>query len=102
VLWNVKTSGSDGELSVAFEPPSMHDGSIPTLDAVLDHYAAGGRTPNPARSSGLKRFTLAVDERRDLIAFLESLTDDAAARSAMERPVAVARSVGVVEAEDPG
>jgi cytochrome c peroxidase len=53
----------------------MHDGSIATLDEVLDHYVAGGRTPNPHRSTGLQPLTLTADERRDLIAFLESLTD---------------------------
>ncbi len=53
----------------------MHDGSIATLDDVLDHYQAGGRTANPNKSTGLRVFTLTADERRDLIAFLESLTD---------------------------
>jgi cytochrome c peroxidase len=53
----------------------MHDGSIATLDEVLDHYQAGGRTQNPLKSTGLQPFTLTPEERRDLIAFLESLTD---------------------------
>ena len=30
--------------NIAVTAPYMHDGSIPTLEAVLDHYAAGGRT----------------------------------------------------------
>jgi len=34
----------------------------------------------PARSTGLEPFTLTADERRDLIAFLESLTDREALR----------------------
>ena len=42
--------------------------------------STGGRTPNPARSTGLKPFTLSDGERRDLIAFLQSLTDEAALR----------------------
>ncbi len=53
----------------------MHDGSIATLDEVLDHYMTGGRTANPNKSTALKPFTLTQEERRDLIAFLESLTD---------------------------
>jgi cytochrome c peroxidase len=61
--------------NIAVTAPYMHDGSIATLDEVLDHYTAGGRTPNPGRSTGLRPFTLAPEERRDLIAFLESLTD---------------------------
>jgi cytochrome c peroxidase len=65
---------------IAVTAPYMHDGSIATLDEVLDHYSTGGRTPNPARSTGLKPFTLSDGERRDLIAFLQSLTDEAALR----------------------
>jgi cytochrome c peroxidase len=66
--------------NIAVTAPYMHDGSIATLDEVIDHYSAGGRTANPARSTGLKPFTLTPDERRDLIAFLESLTDREALR----------------------
>jgi cytochrome c peroxidase len=72
--------------NVAVTGPYMHDGSIATLDAVLDHYAAGGRTiaegPNagvgsasPLKSSFLVGFTLTPEERADVLAFLESLTD---------------------------
>ncbi len=68
--------------------PYMHDGSIATLDGVLDHYAAGGRvTPtgphagdgrnNPNKSSFVPGFDLSDDERQALLAFLRSLTDDA-------------------------
>jgi cytochrome c peroxidase len=61
--------------NIAVTAPYMHDGSIATLDAVIDHYSTAGRTGNPARSTGLRRFTLTSAERQDLIAFLESLTD---------------------------
>ncbi|PVX29016.1 di-heme enzyme [Sphingomonas pokkalii] len=74
--------------NVAVTAPYMHDGSIPTLDAVIDHYAAGGRTIasgphagigriNPYKSSFAPGFTLTQGERADLIAFLTSLTDEA-------------------------
>jgi cytochrome c peroxidase len=66
--------------NIAVTAPYMHDGSIATLDDVIDHYAAGGRTSNPARSTGLKPFALTPEERRDLIAFLDSLTDREALR----------------------
>ena len=66
--------------NIAITAPYMHDGSIATLDEVIDHYAAGGRTANPSRSTGLRPFTLTPDERKDLIAFLESLTDREALR----------------------
>jgi cytochrome c peroxidase len=73
--------------NIAVTAPYMHDGSIRTLDAVIDHYAAGGRTiksgplagvgaDNPNKSEFIKRFDLSRQEKRDLIEFLKSLTDD--------------------------
>lgn len=49
--------------------PYMHDGSLPTLDAVVEFYAGGG---GPG-AVGLQAFTLAAAERTALRAFLESL-----------------------------
>ncbi len=73
--------------NVAVTAPYMHDGSIATLAEVIDHYAAGGRTidsgPNagiggdsPLKDRFLVGFILTPAERADLIAFLESLTDE--------------------------
>lgn len=53
------------------------DGSIARLDAVIDHYAAGGRARSARTSPRLVAFHLDEGERADLIAFLESLTDEA-------------------------
>ncbi len=72
--------------NIAVTAPYMHDGSVATLDAVIDHYAAGGRTlrnganagigaNNPYKSSFVNGFRLTARERADLIAFLHSLTD---------------------------
>jgi cytochrome c peroxidase len=74
--------------NIALTAPYMHDGSIPTLEGVLDHYAAGGRTissepnagighDNPNKDPLIGGFTLARQDRDDLIEFLKSLTDDA-------------------------
>jgi cytochrome c peroxidase len=74
--------------NIAVTAPYMHDGSIATLDEVLDHYAAGGRTivdgPNagvgsesPLRSTFVPGFELSAQDRADLLAFLAALTDDA-------------------------
>ena len=52
----------------------MHDGSIATLDGVIDHYAEGGH-PNPSRSELVRGFAISASEKADLIEFLESLTD---------------------------
>lgn len=73
--------------NVAVTGPYMHDGSIATLDAVLDHYAAGGRSIPDGPHAGIGRtsplkdrfmtgFTLGPQQRADLLAFLESLTDE--------------------------
>ena len=66
--------------NVGVTAPYMHDGSIAALGEVLDHYVAGGRAPNPRQSESIEPLTLREDERRDLIAFLLSLTDEALLR----------------------
>ena len=64
--------------NIALTAPYMHDGSIPTLEGVIDHYAAGGRNgrDNPNKDPLVSGFTLTPQNRDDLIAFLKSLTDD--------------------------
>jgi len=59
---------------IALTAPYMHDGSLPTLEAVLDHYQTGGKA-HPNKSALLKPFVLTAPERADLLAFLHSLTD---------------------------
>jgi len=72
--------------NIALTAPYMHDGSVATLEEALDHYAAGGRTieggmyagdgsQNPYKSGFVGGFTMSDQERADLVAFLESLTD---------------------------
>ncbi len=74
--------------NIAVTAPYMHDGSIATLDEVIDHYAAGGRTIQAGRAAGVGRdnrykselvkgFELFADERRDLLELLNSFTDEA-------------------------
>jgi len=62
--------------NAAVTAPYMHDGSLPTLDAVLDHYQSGGQH-HPNKSPLLQPFDLTPAERADLLAFLHSLTDEA-------------------------
>jgi cytochrome c peroxidase len=59
----------------ALTAPYMHDGSMATLHDVIRHYERGGRQRGPHTSSLLAGFRLSPQDRRDLIAFLESLTD---------------------------
>lgn len=61
--------------NVAVTAPYMHDGSIPTLNAVFDHYARGGRARSAQTDQLIVGFALSKQERADLIAFLRSLTD---------------------------
>jgi cytochrome c peroxidase len=61
--------------NVAVTAPYMHDGSVPTLERAVAHYAAGGRQ-SPLRSDRVRGFRLSDSESRDLVAFLESLTDE--------------------------
>jgi cytochrome c peroxidase len=62
--------------NVALTAPYMHDGSVATLEDVLDHYAAGGRShDNPLKDSRMDPIELTPQNRLDLVAFLQSLTD---------------------------
>jgi cytochrome c peroxidase len=60
--------------NVALTAPYMHDGSLSSLEEVLDHYARGGEH-GPLQDSRIRPFALSEAERGDLVAFLECLTD---------------------------
>lgn len=72
--------------NIALTAPYMHDGSVKTLDDVLDIYAAGGRatvgsahggdgSKNANKDPLIRGFKLSAEDRADLIAFVDSLTD---------------------------
>lgn len=72
--------------NVEVTAPYMHDGSIATLEEVLDFYAAGGRhvkdgphagdgRANPHKNDLINQIDLNAQERADLVAFLKTLTD---------------------------
>ncbi len=61
--------------NIAVTAPYMHDGSLPTLEAVLEHYMAGGLHRGSGTDARIRPFELAPDERSDLIEFLQALTD---------------------------
>lgn len=73
--------------NIALTAPYFHDGSAKTLSDVLDHYSAGGRTisggefagdgsHNPNKDPRIRAFQLSAQDRADLIAFLNTLTDE--------------------------
>ena len=64
----------------------MHDGSLATLDDVIEFYAEGGRDittgdqqgngkVNPLKSPFIKGFDLSDEDKDDLKNFLKALTD---------------------------
>lgn len=72
--------------NIELTAPYMHDGSIDTLEHVIDHYARGGRnietgeyagdgSRSPYKSDLLVGFVLTPQEKEDVINFLKSLTD---------------------------
>lgn len=61
--------------NVAVTAPYMHDGSLPSLEAVMAHYNAGGAN-HPHKSAFVRPLQLTESEQQDLIRFLESLTDE--------------------------
>jgi cytochrome c peroxidase len=57
---------------VARRAPYMHDGSVPTLEAVVDLYDRGG-IDRPSRAEEIKPLSLSAAEKGDLVAFLHTL-----------------------------
>ena len=55
--------------------PYMHDGSISSLERVIEHYNKGG-IQRPSLSEDMKPLRLTTREKRDLVAFMRTLTSD--------------------------
>ena len=70
--------------NVALHAPYMHDGSASTLESVIDYYDRGGNA-RPGKSPFVMRIGMTEREKRDLISFLNSLTDVSAYHSAEKR-----------------
>jgi len=60
--------------NVDLTAPYMHDGSFTTLEAVVEHYNSGGKD-HPNKSPLLQLLLLNEQEKQDLVAFLQSLSD---------------------------
>jgi cytochrome c peroxidase len=61
--------------NVALTAPYMHDGSMKTLEEVMDHYNKGG-TPNPSLSKDMHPLKLTDQESADVVAFMRALTGE--------------------------
>src|SRR5439155_23814370 len=66
--------------NVKLHAPYMHDGSLPTLEAVIECYDRGGDV-RPGKSPFVMKIGRTDGEKRDLASFLRALTD----RSAVEQ-----------------
>lgn len=68
--------------NVAATAPYMHNGKFKTLESVLDHYASGGVKDSPSldpllrQPDGTLGIPLSTAEKAQLIAFLNTLTDE--------------------------
>ncbi|WP_246659901.1 MULTISPECIES: methanobactin export MATE transporter MbnM [Methylosinus] len=73
--------------NIAMTAPYMHDGTVATLEEVIDIYARGGRkietgpakgdgALNPLKSPLIVKIDLSPQEKADLLAFLKALTDE--------------------------
>jgi cytochrome c peroxidase len=62
-----------GLREVARAGPYMHDGGLPTLEAVIDYYDRGARQ-DPGLDSEIRPLHLSSEEKHSLVEFLKSLT----------------------------
>jgi cytochrome c peroxidase len=59
--------------NIALTAPYMHDGSVETLEEVVEYYDKGGNK-NPLLDSAIFPLHLTRQEKQDLVAFLKALT----------------------------
>jgi cytochrome c peroxidase len=63
-----------GLRNVELTAPYMHDGSLPTLEAIVEQYDRGGNG-DPTTDPQIVPLALTLEDKADLLAFLRSLTD---------------------------
>lgn len=59
----------------AYSAPFMHNGSLATMEEVLDHYASGG-VYSPNKDPLLDDIEMTPESKEDLLAFLQTLNDE--------------------------
>ncbi|MBI1353505.1 MAG: hypothetical protein GC160_04105 [Acidobacteria bacterium] len=82
--------------NVALRAPFMHNGSLASIEAVVDFYGRGGDFDSPNKDRNFVRVLgLTEQDRADLVSFLHSLTDPRVAGEAaplFDRPLLYAES----------
>ena len=68
------TFKTPGLRNITIRAPYMHNGSITSLESVIEHYSSGGLA-RPSRSSLMPDEPLTQQEKEDLLSFLETLTE---------------------------
>ena len=61
--------------NIAVTAPYMHDGSIASLEAVIEHYISGGKS-HKNKHELIRPLSISESEKQDLLEFLRSLTDE--------------------------
>ena len=59
--------------NVVYSAPYMHDGSLATLEEVVEHYNKGG-VPNKNLSPKIVKLNLTPEEKTDLVEFMKACT----------------------------
>ncbi|MGB0982663.1 MAG: cytochrome-c peroxidase, partial [Saprospiraceae bacterium] len=61
--------------NIELTSPYMHDGSFQSLEEVVEHYNSGGKN-HPHKNALIQPLNLSNKEKKELVAFLKSLTDE--------------------------
>jgi cytochrome c peroxidase len=75
--------------------PYMHDGSLATLEDVIDLYDRGG-IDRPSRDDAIHQLNLSQNEKSDLLAFLQTLSAAPRPFPVPALPRSIGTSVGIV------
>ncbi len=92
--WRYKTPGLR---NVDLTAPYMHDGSLPTLEAVVAFYNRGG-VSHPLLDPRVRPLNLPAPDTQALVAFLRALTGDSVPRLVAD---AFAAPIGDLGSDDP-
>ncbi|MFK7934887.1 MAG: cytochrome-c peroxidase [Saprospiraceae bacterium] len=71
--------------NIALTFPYMHDGSVGTLEEVIEHYASGG-VGHRNQSEEIRDFKISQQEKADVVAFLGTLTDSSFVNNSLFLP----------------
>jgi cytochrome c peroxidase len=74
--------------------PYMHDGRFKNLQMVLFHYTNGIKQSPTLAGHLQKGIALSEDDKRNLIAFLKTLTDEAFLHNPLFQPINTTQSSG--------